>query len=797
MKTCKAAIVGTGRRVKQVGAVVAFLWILSIFTGYYAVHKPVTSQDITALQNVVDLLLGSWGVSGMGSSLWAITIAVWTLLSAFSVGKVLLENLFPACVNSPWDYWTFGTPLGLGVLSITIFVLGMAGLLYAWLWVGILLVTTVMFIRPSTLAHLNAGTFSVARVAGTWTRWDHLLIGFIALSIPIALLSALAPPTAWDALVYHLLQAELYIDSHRIVSGVDITHIYFPPLMEMLFTGGMLLGSDIAPALFSLIFYCLMLAALYRYSGTVFSNSYRWISLALFVASPSLVYLAGKPYVEWGLILYLFLAFWQMERWSSERNGGHLALSAVFTGLAMGVKYTAAPLVLALGILCLWHSKRMNGAGPDQKTAVASKIGVPVNRALPEVLEACSERRPEARPEPGRRAVEGLSRRDTARTFYSRDLATGREPQGTGYAGLFSFFRGAGDSSPHIRLPQFLAPVAKWSCLAIVVASPWYIKNLLFTGNPVYPFIFGGWNWDSWRAEWFSRPGTGLMLEPFRLAALPWEMTVLGQEGSVYYDATIGLLYLALLPLVLLVGLHGRAKTWAFIAAIGYAAWAFGAANSSLLIQTRLVYPVFPFLALIGTHALIGLRSWQYGPFDLGWVVRCLVGLALTLTALGYMVRLVSHPSLSYLAGEQSKEAYLTDNLGGYYLAMDKVKASLPAGAKLLMLWEPRGYFCPVECQPDSLLYNWRYALYTQGSIEAVLERWSEEGYSHVLINNSGVAYFSSPPHKELEAEHIFALAEIEKKGLDKLWGEGLSSVSGGESDVAEGYGYTIYKLRY
>jgi len=754
LKTDKLTGVGPRGWVTKAGAVVAFLWIMAVFAGYYAVHKPLSPQDIKAIERVAALALSGWSGSGVAPSVWAVAVAAWMFLAAFFMGIFLLRRFFPSCINSSWDYWTHGAPLGLGTLSIIIFLLGMLGTLHTWIFVTILSATTLIFIKPSNLVYFRDSISTAASAARIWDRWTRLLIGFVALSMLVALFSALAPPTAWDALVYHLFQAKIYVNAHRIAPGLDITHIYFPPLTEMLFTGAMLLGSEIAPALFSFIFYCLMLLALYRYSSTVFSGNYRWLPICLIVSSPSLVYLAGKPYVEWGLLLYIFLAFWQMERWSDSHNRGHLALSGVYAGLAMGVKYTASPMVLALGIILLWR--------------------------LPHPF-------------------------DQLRT------APNLLPAERGNLGQLSLGEGGGEGD---RQPawttsynnrQILTSAVLWALVALAVASPWYIKNLLFTGNPVYPFVFDGWNWDGWRAEWFSRPGTGLLGEPARLLTLPWEMTVLGQEGSVYYDATIGLLYLALLPLVFLVGWDSRVKAWVFIAAMGYAVWAVGVAQSSLLLQTRLMYPVFPFLALIVTHSLAGLRSWGHGPFDLGWVVRCLVGLALALTALGYMVRLVSHTSVPYLVGAQSKEEYLKANLGGYYLAMEEAKNRLSKEDKLLLLWEPRGYLCPVECQPDSLLYNWRYALHKHGSNEAVLKRWQEEGYTHLLLNNNGVVHFSTPPQQELEEEHLSALIDLEKEGLETIWGEGLTALSRGEADVSiedtrlvgKDYGYTIYKLKY
>ena len=64
-----------------------------------------------------------------------------------------------------------------------------------------------------------------------------------------ALLVALLPPTDWDGLFYHLTGPKLYLQAGQIVGGIDIPHLNFPSLMEMLFTWAMLLRSDIAAKL--------------------------------------------------------------------------------------------------------------------------------------------------------------------------------------------------------------------------------------------------------------------------------------------------------------------------------------------------------------------------------------------------------------------------------------------------------------------------------------------------------------------------------------------------------------------
>jgi hypothetical protein len=49
--------------------------------------------------------------------------------------------------------------------------------------------------------------------------------------------------------------------------------------------------------------------------------------------------------------------------------------------------------------------------------------------------------------------------------------------------------------------------IALAALLAIVIASPWYIRNYVNTGNPVYPFfysVFGGRNWSQENADHYA-----------------------------------------------------------------------------------------------------------------------------------------------------------------------------------------------------------------------------------------------------------------------------------------------------
>jgi hypothetical protein len=100
--------------------------------------------------------------------------------------------------------------------------------------------------------------------------------------------------------------------------------------------------------------------------------------------------------------------------------------------------------------------------------------------------------------------------------------------------------------------------------IVAVVASPWYVRNALQTGDPVYPFgerVFHGRDWSPAAAQYLADQG-----EQFRSAAIgererpraldvawtPWDLTMHPGAPRATYD--VGPFALAFLPAVVLLG---------------------------------------------------------------------------------------------------------------------------------------------------------------------------------------------------------------------------------------------------
>ena len=323
---------------------------------------------------------------------------------------------------------------------------------------------------------------------------------------------------------------------------------------------------------------------------------------------------------------------------------------------------------------------------------------------------------------------------------------------------------------------------------AAAFTLPWLLKNWVQTGNPVYPFVFGGPYWDEFRAWWYSRPGSGYWpQEWWKILLAPWYATTMGREGAESFDATIGPLFLALAPLAAL-GWRRRPsdeRRWladaALLALPSYLPWLVGIGSTVLLLQTRLLFPVFPLLALLATAGLTGLGRIQPRTLKLDWLAKVLVALVLALNLL-FLGQLVAERNpWPVLMGVKSETAYLEEQLGFQQRAIEAVN-ELPAGSKVLFLWEPRSFYCEVECWPDALLDRWWHLRQTVGAPAQIAAGWRAEGFTHLLVYRHGYEFLMESGRDPLTTADIAALEEL------------LTQAAGLEQDLG-GY-YQLYSLR-
>jgi hypothetical protein len=206
-------------------AAAVILWLFAVVTLYFWAHKPF---DVTI-------------AAGLGRSL--LNVAAWIGLTwlGTAIGRRAAGGLLAD--ESPVLRLALGAGLGLGLLSLLTLGLGLAGLLRPLIVWGLVLGLGVLLRRDlrASLADLRTGAYGRAplfpRPAGGFQRW---LAVYVLASLALSFLTALAPPTGWDALVYHLTGPRLFVEAGRVTHPIDLPYLGFPQLGEMQFTLGML-----------------------------------------------------------------------------------------------------------------------------------------------------------------------------------------------------------------------------------------------------------------------------------------------------------------------------------------------------------------------------------------------------------------------------------------------------------------------------------------------------------------------------------------------------------------------------
>jgi hypothetical protein len=710
----------------------ALAWIFLVTLNYYIVHKPFSAENALALLNALGDVVVAGALVALGAAL----------------GRRALRAL---TFDSPLDALVLQTGIGLGLLALATFVLGLV-VVNRWAF-GALFVLAAFLLRADLRA---VGSDARALHIPISSRFERALAAFVVLALVLGSLVALTPPIAWDAQTYHLVIPKIALEQGRITAPPDIVYFSFPSLGEMLFLAAMLLKGDIAAQVVHFVFFVLTLGAVFACARRDFNARVAWLACAILVAVPSLLIVSMWAYVDAMLAFYAFASFYVWRIAYERRDARWFALAGAFAGLAMGIKYTAVIVPIALVVVWLARDlveQRALRLTADRRPLTASCLPPPASR-LP--LTAC--------------------------------------------------------------------------CLLLTAfAAPWYLRNGFFTGNPFYPFVFGGKYWDAFRAEWFSRFGTGLVNDPLQLVLAPWHATIYGVEGALGFEATIGPLVLMLVPLWVL-GVQGsrfkvqglrfkvqgsRFKvqdsrntqhvsrntqyvTLTLFTLLLYLFWLIGVAQSKLLMQTRLLFPAFPAFALLAALAYERLSAFDLQQFSLQRFTRLVMLLVLGLTALGYAIGFASSGTLAYLVGAESRAAYLARQLGAYDAALRFVNTQLPRDARVLFLWEPRSYYAARATQPDAILDAWAHLRWQYHDAATIAGEWRARGYTHVLLNRVGLDYILQSGYDPVSLDDVHVLEELLARA-DQVYGktplhivtrEGKPAVLNAAEDA-----YAIYRL--
>ena len=191
---------------------------------------------------------------------------------------------------------------------------------------------------------------------GAGTNLDWGIRSLAAGALLIGLLAALAPPTYYDSLVYHLALPLRYLQEGRIGFVPYNQYAHFPQNMEMIFAWFLSAGSDVSAQLFNLLLGAGTGALLWSMGRR--DDGRRW-DILFYVTAPCVLLLSTETYVEIPMAFFTTLAAWGADRGLRDRNRAWFVLAGLAGGFTAGIKYTGilTPALLAALIVC-WRGQR-------------------------------------------------------------------------------------------------------------------------------------------------------------------------------------------------------------------------------------------------------------------------------------------------------------------------------------------------------------------------------------------------------------------------------------------------------
>ncbi len=604
------------------------------------------------------------------------------VLGFWGLGRVSLRVV---ARDLPEDGLTFLLSYGLGawITWMAILLLGLAGGYQPW-------VVRVLFALSAA-----AGAAELRRVRpqprkwiARWlaheSRYEQALMLLCGAIVALALLGALTPPAAQDALVHHLVVPKAFIKAQRFMELPYNYFSYFPAGMEILFLYGLLVSGPGMATLLHLSFGLATVVAILtggRLIGLPLRG--RLLAATAFVSVPTVWMEMTWAYVDLALTFYVTLMVLAALRFRQSGNVCWLYLSGFALGAALSIKYTAF-------------------------------VFVPMFAAF-----------------------------------------------------VFPAIRGGAAGRTALLARRLAAALA----IALLVSSPWFVRNTIWTGNPLFPFLLDlipshNPGWDPGRGQLVVRAlrrygGEGKTLVDYLL--LPVKLSFLARyEHAERYDGVLGPFYLLSIPLLAAARGLGREARWL----LGFAAafFLFWALSSQ---QVRYLLPVLPALALAIAAADRWMAAKTSAASSSVWrrlhAVGLFVVMAIFLVNSGVIVYYFNRFNYAQVFFGRITAAEYLRNKFDYYRFYEHINEHTPPDSRVfLVLASNQPYYLERDYFSDSVFedYTLDRLVAAAHTPRDVFTRLRGMGLTHILVRSYILFGPRTTPFNEHEKALFLAFLE-------------------------------------
>jgi 4-amino-4-deoxy-L-arabinose transferase-like glycosyltransferase len=686
---------------------------ISVISAYSAVLIAAPAFAVYAHLKILPEQFNYYGPLALGARLFDLLLAVGLTFLSLGVGRYVCERL-KVEFSGVAEELAFSILIGSGVIGMGVMALGLAGLLRAAAVAPLLLIFLLLSIRRQgeLRALLRKGMKEL-----TGAKWLIAFVLLFALFIIPFLLRAATPPYSPDEGIYQLAVPKLFVERGRIFPTYDNFSGNMPMLIHMHTVVCLMAKAEIAAKIFSLLLAVTTAFMLYAFGKRFFGRVTGLFALFGFFAAGMVVEVAVTARIDVTLAGMLFGSTYALIVWLETHSRSWLYIAGALGGFSLSLKYSAVLWLLLLGVMLVVEGLRRQGSilldRQREKT-----LG---NAEIKEIVEN------------------------------QNDLSK-----------IFRMFRYLRVLSVVLKESRYsvIKDCALFISVAVIIASPWYVKNAVWFHNPVYPYFTGEVaEYEAGKLRYFDLDDEKRIARHFERAQKEIPDTVKEQEHTLvtyaerrpkrnpfrfweyftrpddYGTAEPGQTpnYLFLIAPLFLLFRRSRWPLW--LLGLSVAFFILTAASAWV---SRYFLPLYPPLTVLTAHTITELAG-RLGRFRyMGLAVAAITVFIALAVLLGRSEREIREKEIIlYLKGYRSRLNFQSGTLNSYAPA-EFVNYRLPAGSKVMMIGEQLSYEIRRPCIMDAgwNSIEWRRLLARHESLDEV----------HRELKNRGVAFIAYQP---------------------------------------------------
>lgn len=309
--------------------------------------------------------------AGFMDSALGLLVAILMLLVWYGLGSSICSFIKVTTDEgrSKWLGFARAAAVGAAAWSLVWFFLGLVGLYKTGGAITLLFVGLTL--AGWQLVRVSKSGGSGAEPSG---MPEKVLAALICIPVVLALIAALAPPTAKDTLLYHFAVPKAFIAQAGNAPIDGNIASYLALGTEMHTVWAMLLGGiwdartgEAAAGATVFLFFPLLLAAVYGWTRELgLEKSWALIAVLMVGSVPTAFHVAGNAYIDLALALFITLAIQAIGRWWKTLETGDLIYAAIFLGAALSAKLTTLFVFAAFALVILLRARQAKTEAPDR-----------------------------------------------------------------------------------------------------------------------------------------------------------------------------------------------------------------------------------------------------------------------------------------------------------------------------------------------------------------------------------------------------------------------------------------------